>query len=60
MMFGRENRMVRRVVIALACGAIVSLTGCDDGGDPMAQIGANPSLPPIQQYLLPPVHIAKS
>jgi hypothetical protein len=60
MMFGRENRMVRRVVIALSCGAIVSLTGCDDGGDPMAQIGANPSLPPIQQYLLPPVHIAKS
>ncbi len=46
-------------LIAL-CGAILCLTGCNDGsGDPRAQIGANPSLPPLQQYLFPPMHIAR-
>jgi glucose/arabinose dehydrogenase len=27
--------------------------------DPQKQIGANPYLPPIHQYLLPPMHVAK-
>ncbi len=49
----------RLFAIALTCGATVSLCGCDDGSDPKAQIGANPTLPPIHQYLLPPVHIAR-
>ena len=40
------------------CG--LALAGCDDnGGDPNKQIGANPVLPEPQQYLLPPMHIAK-
>ena len=41
-------------------GAALSLSGCNDGsGDPNAQIGPNPNLPALQQYLLPPMHIAK-
>ena len=28
--------------------------------DPQRQIGANPYLPPIHQYLLPPMHVAKN
>lgn len=45
---------------ALLCASLLSLAGCNDGsGDPSAQIGANPKLPDIQQYLLPPVHIAR-
>jgi glucose/arabinose dehydrogenase len=45
---------------ALWCGSLLCLAGCNDGsGDPKAQIGANPRLPELQQYLLPPMHIAK-
>jgi glucose/arabinose dehydrogenase len=49
--------------VALVCIALcsLSLAGCDDtGGDPKRQIGANPFLPEPQQYLLPPMHIAKA
>src|SRR5579862_5845060 len=59
MMFGTDAGAGRLVAIALSFGAVISLCGCDDGGDPKAQIGANPTLPSIHQYLLPPVHIAK-
>ncbi len=46
--------------LALALGSVVLLTGCNDpGGDPNAEIGPNPKLPDLQQYLLPPMHIAK-
>ena len=39
---------------------VLCLAGCNDGsGDPKAQTGANPTLPDIQQYLLPPMHIAR-
>ena len=45
---------------ALLCALLALLAGCNDGsGDPKAQIGANPVLPDIQQYLLPPMHIAR-
>jgi glucose/arabinose dehydrogenase len=45
---------------ALLCSSLLCLAGCNDGsGDPKAQIGANPTLPDIQQYLLPPMHIAR-
>ena len=34
--------------------------GCNDGsGDPNVQIGANPVLPELQQYFLPPMHPAR-
>ena len=46
---------------ALLCVSLLALlAGCNDGsGDPKAQIGANPVLPDIQQYFLPPMHIAR-
>ena len=45
------------ILVALAG---LGLAGCDDnGGDPERQIGANPMLPALQQYLLPPIRIAK-
>ena len=52
--------MMSLFVRALLCSSLLCLAGCDDGsGDPKAQIGANPKLPDIQQYLLPPMHIAR-
>ena len=56
MTFRRTGEIVRLLAVALFCGLLGS---CDNGGDPKEQIGANPNLPPIHQYLLPPVHIAK-
>jgi len=44
----------------LSALGIVILTGCGPAPiDPQRQIGANPYLPPIHQYLLPPMHTAK-
>jgi glucose/arabinose dehydrogenase len=37
------------------------LAGCNyGGGDPRTQIGANPPLPALQQYLVPPIQVAKA
>jgi hypothetical protein len=48
------------MIAALSCAAALSLSGCDDpGGDPRAEIGPNPRLPELQQYLVPPMHIAR-
>jgi glucose/arabinose dehydrogenase len=50
-----------RLAALLVAVAGLGLTGCDDnGGNPMKQIGANPELPALQQYLLPPIRIAKA
>jgi len=52
--------MTSAMIRALLCASLLGLAGCNDGsGDPNAQVGANPALPEIQQYLLPPVHIAR-
>src|ERR1700755_115234 len=49
-----------RVAILLAGVACLGLAGCDDhAGDPKVQIGANPVLPALQQYLMPPMAVAK-
>ena len=49
-----------RLVLVLVAIAGLGLAGCDyDGGDPKIQIGANPPLPALQQYLIPPIQIAK-
>ena len=50
-----------RVSAALALVvAGLGLASCDDaGGDPRRQIGANPVLPAVQPYLLPPIRIAR-
>jgi len=46
--------------LALLCLCALALAGCeDDSFDPQSQIGPNPVLPEPQQYLLPPVHLAK-
>ena len=57
--FRQSKHASRRLVLCVAiCG--LGLAGCDDkGGDPGQQIGANPVLPEPQQYLLPPMHIAR-
>jgi glucose/arabinose dehydrogenase len=48
------------IALAISFGAALFLGGCNDGsGDPNAQIGANPTLPDIKQFLFPPVHIAR-
>jgi glucose/arabinose dehydrogenase len=48
-----------RVAAIMAAVAGLGLAGCDDaGGDPKLQIGANPVLPQLHQYLLPPIRIA--
>jgi glucose/arabinose dehydrogenase len=49
-----------RLATILVTLAGLGLAGCDDnGGDPRKEIGANPVLPALQQYLLPPMRIAK-
>ena len=50
-----------RVATSLALVVVgLGLASCDDaGGDPRRQLGANPVLPAVQQYLLPPIRIAR-
>jgi glucose/arabinose dehydrogenase len=49
-----------RAALLFAFISGLGLAGCDDrGGDPTRQIGANPPLPAPQQYLIPPMRIAK-
>ena len=50
-----------RLAALFITAAGLGLAGCDDhGGDPKVQIGANPALPALQQYLMPPMRIAKA
>src|SRR6202158_3098277 len=50
-------RLATTLFVAISA---LGLAGCDDsGGDPKIQIGANPVLPAPQQYLMPPIRIAK-
>ena len=56
-----HSRKLPRLAVLLAAVSLLGLTGCDDnGGDPMRQVGANPPLPEPQQYLMPPIRIAKA
>jgi glucose/arabinose dehydrogenase len=49
-----------RLAALLVTVAGLGLAGCDDhAGDPKLQIGADPVLPEVQQYLLPPMRVAK-
>jgi glucose/arabinose dehydrogenase len=52
-------RRRRPLLLALAGAAALALSGCgEEPFDTTTQIGPNPKLPPIQEYLLPPMHIA--
>ena len=47
--------------LALTCAAALALAGCnEDSFDAKTQMGANPVLPDPQQYLLPPMKIART
>jgi glucose/arabinose dehydrogenase len=49
-----------RARLALAASTLLAVAACGpQPGDPHRQIGPNPYLPPIHQYLLPPMHVAK-
>jgi glucose/arabinose dehydrogenase len=50
----------RLLRLALLSGPLFCLAACNDGsGDPTAQIGPDPKLPALQQYLFPPMNIAR-
>jgi glucose/arabinose dehydrogenase len=58
MTFPRQS--ARLFALALLSAPLLCLAGCNDGsGDPNAQIGPNPKLPELQQYLFPPMNIAR-
>jgi hypothetical protein len=44
--------------VMLSC-ALFALGGCHEGGDPKAEVGSNPNLPALMQFLLPPMHLAR-
>lgn len=53
-----KTSLPRIAAIVVAVSGL-GLVGCNDtGADPKLQIGANPMLPPLHQYLLPPIRIA--
>jgi glucose/arabinose dehydrogenase len=45
--------------MVFGCLAALTLAACDDSADPQNQVGANPQLPEQNQYLFPPMHLAK-
>ncbi|TPM26561.1 sorbosone dehydrogenase family protein [Mesorhizobium sp. B2-3-5] len=53
------DRAFKLTMAALLCATAFGVAGCsDDNTDPSTQIGANPKLPDINQYLFPPMHLA--
>jgi glucose/arabinose dehydrogenase len=59
-MWSSELKRMRIVGLAACATAALMLGGCDENAaDPSTQIGANPNLPAQQQYLFPPMHLAK-
>jgi glucose/arabinose dehydrogenase len=53
------TKSLPRIAAITVAIAGLGLAGCDDtGGDPKLQIGANPVLPPLHQYVVPPIRIA--
>lgn len=58
MIRSRTFRIAPVVSTLLLCGTALTLAGCHEGGDPKAEVGANPPLPALQQFLLPPMNLA--
>src|SRR6478672_7243012 len=47
------------VALILLSSTVLGIAGCsNDNTDPNEQIGPNPKLPEINQYLFPPMHLA--
>jgi glucose/arabinose dehydrogenase len=47
-------------IVAGATAILLAIAGCGPAPiDPRRQVGPNPYLPPIHEYLLPPMHVAK-
>src|SRR3982075_455078 len=57
---GRPAKLPRLAALLVAVAGWGLAGGADQAGDPKMQIGANPVLPPLQQYLMPPMRIAKA
>ena len=56
----RLFRAARTVVLVLSGVSILAIAAHGaDSFDPMSQVGPNPVLPEPQQYLFPPMHLAK-
>jgi glucose/arabinose dehydrogenase len=56
-LLGARHSSYLRLAAFLAVS--LSLTGCNEAGsDPKAQIGAKLNLPQLQQFLVPPMHVA--
>jgi len=56
----RNARLTKLPRLAALFVAGLGLAGCNyEGGDPRKEIGANPPLPALQQYLVPPIQVAK-
>jgi glucose/arabinose dehydrogenase len=59
-LFTRDAKLSRIAAAFALTVSALALAGCDNnGGDPRKQIGANPVLPAVQQYLIPPIRIAR-
>ena len=55
----RSAKLPRFAALFVAVAGL-GLAGCNyEGGDPRKEIGANPPLPALQQYLVPPIQIAR-
>ncbi|TPK69596.1 sorbosone dehydrogenase family protein [Mesorhizobium sp. B2-4-19] len=53
------DRTPKLATAILLCATALGVAACsDDNTDPNSQIGANPKLPDIKQYLFPPMHLA--
>ena len=57
--FVQGARISRIAAALLLTVSGLALASCGNGGDPRKQIGANPVLPAVQQYLIPPIRIAR-
>ncbi len=53
------NRAASLLTALLLGTCAFGLAGCNEGGDPNAEVGSNVKLPSLTQYLLPPMKIAK-
>jgi glucose/arabinose dehydrogenase len=54
----RVSHLAPCLTALLLAGTAITLSGCNEGGDPKAETGANPTLPALVQYLLPPMNVA--